>query len=267
MIWGDGGGVGELDENQLFMPPSEVSSNVPVSQEALMQYSATISVLTGNSKNQLINETKYVYGHRARRGSNYFYGENDYRSELSEKFRLTDIQTIDYSSNGDSYTVTTSERDEITGKTKTTLETGKPGDLPAIPMLDFIVPDDSIYEGDEGDELQKVTRRRDTTQIIVTIPYDFLLTCHLPREVVTEFPWAEDEQELRNMIDSLVQDSASQLGRFTLAANFLIQEAMPIQWTYAPLAINHRVRVQSVNWSQPVGGPILTRVECKLYPW
>ena len=117
------------------------------------------------------------------------------------------------------------------------------------------------------EHLAKPAVRTDTETVVVTVPFDFLLTCHLPREVTMDYPWAENEAELQAMAEALASESAAQAVFFTLPANFLIREAMPIHLIYAPLDINHSLRVKAVKWARSPEQPILTQVEARLYPF
>ena len=82
-----------------------------------------------------------------------------------------------------------------------------------------------------------------------------------------DYPWAENEAELQAMAEALASESAAQAIFFTLPANFLIREAMPIHLIYAPLDINHSLRVKAVKWARSPEQPILTQVEARLYPF
>lgn len=274
-VWGDGSGVA------VFQPLANVPYYVseyspagfgdPASPEALLiPNNMSIKAFIGNEDNQLVKEVEYVYENRARLGSLHYFSEDFSSSQEQEFWSGSDVITTNYSSQKSSYTKTTLSDDLITDKSTASATTGIPGDLPAIDMLDFVERNDELYE--DAEEAEAVpgqqARRGKATQIQVTVSYDFLLTCHDLNEVVTEFPWAENEDQLMEMAKAVVEESAAQHVTFTLPANFGINEAMPIHLTYRPLGIDHDIRVLQVSWSQEKSsGPITTEVECLLYPW
>jgi hypothetical protein len=270
LIWGNGGGVNAINSGvtlhaQRFLRPDEAQD--PADYDVLMPWSITTTVFFGDDKNFLTKQKVHQHGWRAPRGSRYFYGENDSRSEQSQSFLHTDTETITYSATGSSHSETISTDDIITGKNHTNVKNGLPGNLPPIDKLDIVAINSSIYEDGEQDEFAKKAGRTDTETVTVTVPFNFFLTCHLPREVTVDFPWAENRAELQAMAEALAQESAAQPVFFTLPANFLIREAMPIHLIYRPFDIDHDLRVKRLKWARSPETPILTEVECRLYPF
>ncbi len=268
-IWGSGGGVNTTNSsvsvhNWGFILPEE-ATEFPPNYDAFIPWAITAGVLYGDEKNFLVREDLYQYEWRAPRGSAYYYGENDSRSEESQSILLTDSTVTTYSATGSSHTKSVTAKDIVTGKERTEVTTGISGHLPPIDRLDSVTPNPDIYEDGEQEDLAKPAARTDTETVVVTVPFDFLLTCHLPREVTVDYPWAENEAELQAMAEALASESAAQAIFFTLPANFLIREAMPIHLIYAPLDINHSLRVKAVKWARSPEQPILTQVEARLY--
>ncbi len=270
-IWGSGGGVNTTNSsvsvhNWGFIVPGE-ATGFPANYDVLMPWSITANVQYGTEKNFLYRKDLYQYGWRAPRGSDYYYGENDSRSEESQSIMLTDTEITTYSATGSSHTETVSKTDNVTGKNYTEVTAGISGNLPPIDRLDSVTVNPDIYEDGEQVDLAKKAARTDTETVVVTVPFDFLLACHLPREVTVDFPWAENEAELQAMAEALASESAAQPVFFTLPANFLIRETMPIHLIYAPLDINHSLRVKAVKWARSPEQPIVTQVEARLYPF
>ena len=269
-IWGSGGGVNVINsaltiDEQAFLVPEEASD--PGEVDVLMPWAITTTVQYGNEKNGLYQKDVYQYEWRAPRGTGFYYGEDDSRSEQSQSFRLTDSEITTYSATGSSHSETVSTTDIITGKNRIEVTNGISGGLPPIDRLDIVAVNEAIYEDGEQADLAKRAARTDTETVVVTVPFDFLLDCHLPREVTVDFPWAENEAELQAMAEALASESDAQAIFFTLPANFLIREAMPIYLLYRPLDIDHDLRVKAVKWARSPEQPIVTQVEARLYPF
>jgi len=270
-IWGSGGGVNTINSSvsvieQKFLLPEE-ATYYPGQVDLLMPWSITTTVQYGNDKNGLYQKDVYQYGWRAPKGTGFYYGEDDSRSAQSQMFRLTDAEITTYSATGSSHTEKVEIKDTLTGKKRIEVTNGISGNLPPIDRLDIVAADPTIYEDGEQADLAKRAARTETETVVVTVPFDFLLDCHLPREVTVDFPWAENEAELQAMAEALASESAAQAVFFTLPANFLIREAMPIHLIYRPLDIDHDLRVKSVKWARSPEQPIVTQVEARLYPF
>ncbi len=268
-IWGDGGGVNVINSaptinDMKFIVPEEAES--PSAYDVLMPWSISANVYFGDAKNFKYREDSYQWEWRAKRGTPYYFGENDSRGTESLRMQLADSVITTYAANKNQHSETISTTDIITGKNVTIVKDGLANHLPAIARLDSVPISTQIYEDGEAEELAQNTRRGDTEQVVVTVPFDFFLTCHLPNEVTVDFPWAENEDELRKMAEAMAQESSAQAVFFTLPAHFLLREAMPIHLLYRPLAIDHDIRVKRLRWSYQPDQPILTEVECRLYP-
>lgn len=265
-IWGNGSGVNNINSNvstASFILPE--GAQWTRDYDVLMPWNITCNVFYGDSNNFLIQDDLYQWGWRAPRGNAFYYNENDSRSEQSQTLQLTDSIVNTYSETGESHSQITTSTDNITGHITTVVTNGLPGHLPAIERLDVVDANPVIYQDGEQVELNQDAKRSDTEQITVTVPFDFFLTCHVPREVVVEFPWAENLEELQQQSEALAQESSAMVVSFTLPANFLIREAQAIHLTYRPLGIDHNLRVSTVGWSQDTASPITTPVSCKLY--
>lgn len=270
-IWGNGGGVNTVNSSvsvieQHFLLPEEATF-YPGEIDLLMPWAITTTVQFGDDKNFLYRKDVYQHEWRAPKGTGFYYGEDDSRSEQSQRFQLTDAEITTYSASGSSHSETVSTTDIITGKNRTKVTNGISGGLPPIDRLDSVTPNPYIYEDGEQVDLAKKAARTETETVVVTVPFDFLLDCHLPREVTVDYPWAENEAELQAMAEALASESAAQAIFFTLPANFLIREAMPIHFLYRPLDINHALRVKAVKWARSPEQPIVTQVEARLYPF
>lgn len=271
-IWGNGNGVPNYDGPRLllsdFPTPAEALlwGYYVARSDSLMPWSAQVHTYRGTVDQFLEREDDIVWEWAVARGGDYYYSANDTRADNDKSLQVVSVNTKTYTATDGTHTESELVTDMLTGDVSTRTKTGLSGDLPAIPKLDIVPSNDEIYEEGELEELNRWVRRSDTEQISVTVPYEFLLDCHLPWEVTVDFPWAENEDELHKLAQYLVEESCALPVTFTLAANFLIREAMPIHLAYAPLGINHNMRVKSVNWQRSPGSPILTTVECRLYP-
>lgn len=269
-LWGSGAGVNVTNSavsilKQQFLTPKEAED--PSDVDVLMPWSITANVFFGDDKNFLTKKSLYQYEWRAPKGSAYFYGEDDSRADESQSLRLVTSEITQYAATGSSHTETVKTTDIITGKIRTFVNPGLSGNLPPIDRLDIVKVNPAIYEDGEQADLAKRARRTDTETVVITVPFDFLLDCHLPREVTVDFPWAENQAEMQAMAEALAQESAAQPIFFTLPANFLIREAMPIHLLYRPLDIDHDLRVKSLKWARSPELPIVTQVEARLYGW
>ena len=275
-VWGDGSGYSPYAgayEGFLLEPENDGPGNV----DALIPFNINAVGFEGNSIQQLEVEDTVQVSWRAKRGNLFYFGDNDSRSEAVEAFRTVDVFRKTYDATGKTHSETTVHTDTITGITKTQFDAGLSGSLPAIERLDFVDPEPDLYQAGElsaPDEdtgemilgLDKKAKRGDTTQITVTVPFDFFLTCHLPREVVTDFQWAENEDELRAMAEALAQESAAMPFFGTLVANFMIEPTQAIKVTYRPLELEDaNVRVKRVRHVRSVDAPLLTEIEGRYY--
>lgn len=269
-IWGNGAGVNTINSsvsihNWGFIA-TERENLYPDAYDSLIPWNISCNVFYGDDNNFLIQEDNYEYAWDAPNGDAYYWGENDIRSEQSLSLQLTGSTIKTYSASGDSHSEVTVSTNEVTGFVETVVVNGIPGHLPAIERLDIAPISDTIYQdGEQADIAAPITQRKDTEQISVTVPFDFFLTCHVAREVVVDFPWAENEDELLQMAENLAQESAAMAVSFTLPANFIIREGDAIHLTYRPLGIDHDLRVKSVRWGYTQGQPILTVVNCRLH--
>lgn len=264
-IWGNGTGVNTLNSTiDLDFP---MRGSLGGEYDDLMPWSATVTAFNGDEKNFLREKVVHEWGWAAFDGRAYYYGENSTKASPSKSLVCVSSDKTTFSASGSSHSETVSENNNITGENITQVTTGISGNLPPIDRLDSVTPNPDIYEDGEQEDLTKRAARTETETVVVNVPFDFLLNCHLPREVTVDFPWAENEAELQAMAEALASESAAQAVFFTLPANFLIREAMPIHLIYRPLDIDHDLRVKSVKWARSPEQPIVTQVEARLYPF
>lgn len=269
LIWGDGSGVSAADPTSVlnygFIGQPEVNMS-PGNSSSLIPWSISCSVFYGDEENFLTQEDNYTYGWAALDGDAEYWGENSIKDTSNAAMMLTEKSIKVYLPSGNQHSERIDITNEITGHIHTEVLNGLPNHLPAIERLDIAPISDEIYEDGEREEFAApMTQRSDTEQITVTMPFDFFLTCHIPREVVVDFPWAENEDELADMCEALAQESAAMPVNFSLPAHFLIREAQPIHLLYRPLGIDHDLRVKSVRNGQSPGQAIITKVVAKLY--
>lgn len=235
--------------------------------DSMIPWSATVTALKGDENNFVAEDKVHQWEWAVPDGRGYYYTENSTKSEAYKSLRHVSTVHNSYSADKGTHSVATVVSDEVEGGENSTVVAGVAGNGPSIERIDDVAANPDIYEDGEQDELAGSAARGDTEQIIVTVPFDFLLTCHMPREVVVEFPWAENAEELQQMAEALVEESASMPVFFTLPANFLIREAMPIHLLYRPFGIDHDIRVKTVRWKRSPLQPILTEIEARLYGW
>lgn len=270
-LWGDGSGVNVINSEisiheSKFLRDPEVD-DFPREYDTLLPWSISCTVFYGDESNFMDRESTYEYGWTSSKGSGFYYEEGVTRGEQSKSIRLLHTNVKDYIATPPTHTEVETISDLVFGTVVSFPRTGLPGDRPGIERLDIVQQNDEIYEGEESSDLGKQAKRTDTEQITVTVPFNFFLTCHVPKEVVVEFPWAENLDELRKMAEALAQESAAMPVFFTLPANFLIREAMPIHLLYRPLGIDHDIRVKAVRWKRSPEQPLITEVEARLYGW
>ena len=82
-----------------------------------------------------------------------------------------------------------------------------------------------------------------------------------------EFAWAENLAELQQMCQWVIDESAAAVVRLTLPANFFLEVGDVIRVVYAPLKLNHLVRVRQLTWTHSGVPPLTTAVEAVLYGW
>lgn len=270
-IWGNGTGVNSMNSYLSILSSgflrTEGVDDSPRAYDTIMPWSISANVFYGDAKQFQTREDEYSWEWAAPIGDRYYYSEDTKRGEESQSLRLVRSVIKEYKADKNIHDESETTIDHIEGTTRQRKREGLSGHGPAIERLDQVVVNEDIYEDGEQEDLAKPTKRTETEQVTVTVPFAFFLTCHMPREVTVEFPWAENEDELRKMAEMLAQESAAMPVLFTLPAHFLIREAHPIHLLYRPFAIDHDIRVKKVSWKRSPNQPLLTSVEARLYGW
>lgn len=147
-------------------------------------------------------------------------------------------------------------------------ETGLEGYGPALPRLDLEELSGDGYETGEQDEFARSAARKSTKQIKVQVIATGLETCHTKGVLKTEMPWAEDEDELVEIAERMIADSAAATISATLAGcNYFVEPGQLHRWKFRPIGLDHDIRITSVTWSGSVGGRATCTVEGKVYGW
>lgn len=147
-------------------------------------------------------------------------------------------------------------------------EKGLEGYGPALPRLDLEELSGDGYETGEQDEFARSAARKSTKQIKVQVIATGLETCHTKGVLKTEMPWAEDEDELVEIAERMIADSAAATISATLAGcNYFVEPGQMHRWKFRPIGLDHDVRVTAVTWSGSVGGRATCTVEGKVYGW
>ena len=147
-------------------------------------------------------------------------------------------------------------------------EKGLEGYGPALPRLDLEELSGDGYETGEQDEFARSAARKSTKQIKVQVIATGLETCHTKGVLKTEMPWAEDEDELVEIAERMIADSAAATISATLAGcNYFVEPGQLHRWKFRPIGLDHDIRITSVTWSGSVGGRATCTVEGKVYGW
>lgn len=147
-------------------------------------------------------------------------------------------------------------------------ESGLQGYLEAIPKMETPPQNEAIYESEaEMDESFVGALRSQTGKLFAHLIASGLLHCHPSHKETMEFAWAENLAELQQMCQWVIDESAAAVVRLTLPANFFLEVGDVIRVVYAPLKLNHLVRVRQLTWTHSGVPPLTTAVEAVLYGW
>lgn len=139
---------------------------------------------------------------------------------------------------------------------------------PAVEYLpEYQDAQDQAFIGEEDATFGVTARAGETKPIKVQITAPDLLRTHLPRKVKTQYPYAEDGDELYGAGVRVIRESLVFSITGTLLANFLLAEDVRVNLTFRPLGVVAQdVVIDQIGYS---GGPdedYLTRVTFDLMP-
>ncbi len=201
-------------------------------------------------------------------GATYLYADGTESNDEAATFSVFSRQETIYEPTDEATHSKTTITYNADGQTVVSVqERGLEGAGPQLARLNL--PEaSSNYEGDEQAEYAADASRKDTRQIKVQVVATALETCHSKGVLKTEMPWAESEDELVEIAERMIADSAAATISATLAGcNYFVEPGQLHRWKFRPLGLDHDIRITSVTWAGQVGGKTTCTVEGKVYGW
>lgn len=200
----------------------------------------------------------------------YIYADGTETNEDEQTWGLVSSERITYLETDEAtHTKQTVSYDASGRVVQAVEERGLEGAGPQLARLNLPeVTDADYYEGNEQTTYAQASGRKDTRQIKVQVVAETLEQCHEKGVLKTEMPWAESEDELIEIAERLIAESAAATVRATLAGcNYFVEPGQLHRWRFRPIGLDHDIRITAVTWSGSVGGRTLCNVEGKVYGW
>lgn len=255
----------EPDNGRLLMG----SDAVVLPTASLVRVGETVFNVEGDPTGFKVRErtSSWGYGSPEVSSGSYLYGDGKERRDEEEQFLELSAVDVDYlpTAEGTHKKLTTTY--EFGDFVDSVEEPGLQGYPPAIERMEVQERNLTAYADGELDQFAKTAKRSETRQIKVQVTAPELEDYHVKGVLKTSIPWAESEEELAFVGQSLIDESAAADVDFELPANFMVEPGQKIRSKYRPLGVDHDMRIRRVRWTQPLKGPVTTQVEAKLYGW
>lgn len=255
----------ELDFRDVFQQGAGLT--VRDSQQTFQLTSRIVEVV--QAADGFIEKTLlFTYGYAILpNGHTYQYSGGELSEEPDETIALLNLEDTSYIPTGDNVhkVIRVNSALDAAPVMEETTVAGAP---PAAEYLPEYEPyDDDTFLDEEDATFGVQALAGETRPIKVKVSADDLLLTHLPRSVKTQYPYAEDEDELFGAAVRVIRESLIVGVQVTLAANFLLAEDVRVNLTHRPVGITAReMAIDAIAWSGGADQPTLTRLSLDLYP-
>lgn len=237
--------------------------------ERLIPWSETVRNVYADASGYIEREVEVVYGYGSGQVAlgAYKYGDGHESTEEVESWRELSRRTVVYVETGEATHKVIDSISTFGGDVEVKETSGLAGARPAVERLPWSVVGDE-YSTDIPDlsGVVSVAPRNESRTIKVRVEAPGLLGAHWPSEVQVSSEWAESEEELISLGELTIAEAAGAEVQFALLGAFGLREGQVVHLRYAPLGLDHDLRIQSVTHSGGGLEPPITTVIAKLYP-